>query len=395
MSNPFERKFREFATNLSEKNAQGHAESIAAKSGDTFADKPFSQEYKTIYQATQWGQSLAQVVTYATTAALGVFALTHIIPTSWGVYVAVPIALLFAYGVEHIKRSTLAIASKHLLKYKTFGFVGIVALLVMCVSIAAALYGAKELPGVVYAKPTRQVDGAAIDLLNKDIDRVQADIDRTSTSLKDGKNWTAENRTLPRLQKQRAALVDKRDQAQKEAAGRGDNDMNQALQERAEKVDKMQTYSVGAAIVAELVFLLCTAFILYYLFRHYAEINPDNSEAAQDPQRNEQGNEAVKQTFNGSNVAASNLRNKPDVVYYTAPANGATPTPARADDYRNTVNPALTTIVDDTRRTCQHCGKAYTYKHSKQKFCTETCRVAAWELQHGKELKRTKKNTSG
>ena len=65
------------------------------------------------------------------------FALQHVIPLSWGSYVAVPLALFFAYGVERVKRSTIAIASKHLLKYKTFGFVG----------IAAALYGAKELPG--------------------------------------------------------------------------------------------------------------------------------------------------------------------------------------------------------------------------------------------------------
>lgn len=259
--NPFERKFNEFAQTLGAKNAQGHAEHIAATSSATFRDKPFTEEYQGIYKISLWGQSLAQVVTYATTAGLGVFALQHIIPVSWSIYVAVPLALLFAFGVERVKRSTLAIASKHLLKYKTFGFVGIVAALVMCVSIAAALYGAKELPGVIYPKPARTVDAASVELLTTDIAKVQTDIDRTTAALSGGKNWIAENRTLPQLQKERAALIEKRDAAQKDIAARGDTDHAEALADRDAKVQKMQVYAVGAAIVAELIFLFCTGFI--------------------------------------------------------------------------------------------------------------------------------------
>jgi len=60
------------------------------------------------------------------------FALQHVIPSGRGIYVAVPLALLFAYGVESLKRSTLAIASKHLIEVTgLLSFVGIVAALVI------------------------------------------------------------------------------------------------------------------------------------------------------------------------------------------------------------------------------------------------------------------------
>ena len=271
MSNPFEGKFKAFSANLSAKNAQSHAVEVAAKSGEVFEDKPFSVEYKTVYRVAQVGQSFSQLITFTTTAALGVFATLHVVPLAWGVWVAVPLGLLFAFGVERVKRLTLAIASKHLLKYKTFGGVGVVACLVMCVSIAAALLGAKELPSVVYPKAARVVDASGVEALTSDLKRVQTDIERTTANLAKGANWVAENRTLPRLQKERAALIEKRTTAEKEAAERADAGKVEAEAERIQNIEKMQVYSVATTVVAELVFLLCTVFLFYYLFRNYAE----------------------------------------------------------------------------------------------------------------------------
>jgi len=388
--NPFDAKFKQFAEKLTSKNSQGHAEQVAAKSGDLYADKPFTSEFQTIYKVTQWGQTLAQVVTYATTAGLGVFALQHVIPSGWGIYVAVPLALLFAYGVESVKRSTLAIASKHLLKYKTFGFVGIVAALVMCVSIAAALYGAKEMPGVFYPLPARSVDATAAAQLTADIDRVQKDIDRTTSTLASEKNWVAENRTLPRLQKERAALVNKRDAAQKEAGGRGDTDHAEALALRADNVAKMQTYTIGAAIVAELVFLFCTGFIFYYLFRAFAEQEqdapqPDETPAPTENKATGAGNglsNPIGQRINGQPINTANgvgidNETRPPIGFAYANRNA----PARTENVE-------TQTVHTNQRLCEHCQTPYIYGHARQRYCTEVCRVAAWEGRTGKTLKK-------
>ena len=362
MSNPFEGKFTAFSANLTAKNAENHAANVAAKSGDIYADKPFSVEYKTVYQVAQVGQSFSQVITFTTTAALGVFATMHVVPLWWGVWVAVPLGLLFAFGVEKVKRLTLAIASKHLLKYKTFGGVGVVACLVMCVSIAAALLGAKELPNVVYPKAAIVSDLSSVEALTSDLNRVQSDIDRTAGKLAQGANWIGENRTLPRLQRERAALIEKRTQAAQEAAERADAGKVEAEAERVGNIEKMQIYSVSAAIVAELVFLLCTVFVFYYLFRHYAEGSEESEAPAPAP-------------------AAKGMR-------YSTTANFT------ANDNR------LTTIVDEgksekrkdqqnvEKKICIWCKTPYIYAHKKQVYCCEKCRIAAWESRTGTKLKK-------
>ena len=362
MSNPFDSKFTAFSANLSAKNAESHAANVAAKSGEVFEDKPFSVEYKTVYNVAQVGQSFSQLITFTTTAALGVFATMHVVPLAWGVWLAVPLGLLFAFGVERVKRLTLAIASKHLLKYKTFGGVGVVACLVMCVSIAAALLGARELPNVVYPKPARVVDASGVEALTSDLNRVQSDIDRTAGNLAQGANWVAENKTLPRLQRQRAALIEKRTAAAKEAAERADAGKLEAEAERLENIEKMQVYSVAAAIVAEVVFLLCTVFVFYYLFRHYAEANE------------------------GSEAPAQPLPTTATGVRYAATAN------LSVNDNR------LTTVVDARetslfpqnvdKKTCNWCKTSYIYGHKKQLYCCDKCRISAWEARTGAKLKK-------
>ncbi len=373
--NPFERKFREFAQNLTAKNAEGNAEHIAAKSSDVFADKPFTTEFATVYKIAQWGQSVAQVVTFLTTAALGVYVFQHIVPTWWGIYIAVPLGLLFSFGAEKAKRSTLAISSKHILKYRTFGLVGFMAMLAMCISIAAALLGSKELPGIVYPMPARSVDAGNVAALTADVDRVQKDIDRVQSNLRSEKNWIAENRTLPKLQKERAALVERRDAANNAAEGRGDAQHAEALADRAAKVDKMQVYSVGAAIVAELVFLLCTGFIFYYLFRHFAQTEHEAAEV--DAAATIAQSKPVAQAVNGKSFAA-NLSTKPDFVHYST----AAPAPARDDSMSNGAM-SNTVVIDSSMKPCAWCSTLYKPKTTWQKFCSTDCKLSENEHRVG------------
>lgn len=360
MANPFERKFSAFSANLQNKTNTTKGETLTQRAGDVFADKPFTVEFRSIYNVAQVGQSLTQVVTFLTTAALGVFALTHIIPTSWGIYIAVPLGVAFAFGVEKVKRITLQIAAKYYLKYKQMGAAGAVALLVMCVSIGAALYGAKELPGVIYPEPRKDVDGRSVAALTADIDRVQKDIDRTTAKLGSAANWTAENRTLPRLQKERARLVEERQTATTTAQMQADLDQNQARFDRAAKVEKLQTYSVAVAVVAELLFLLCTGFILYFLFRQYAETAAER-EAQEDPQN-------AIQAVTGEPARPAILR--------SMSANLTAETPL----YKVSAAPVA------TGATCAHCGTAYQKRTTFQKFCSEGCRVASWENKTGRPL---------
>jgi hypothetical protein len=45
----------------------------------------------------------------------------------------------------------------------------------------------------------------------------------------------------------------------------------------------------------------------------------------------------------------------------------------------------------DNQRICTHCSNGYTYRHHKQKYCSDNCRIKAWEQRTGKALKMKKK----
>ncbi len=48
-------------------------------------------------------------------------------------------------------------------------------------------------------------------------------------------------------------------------------------------------------------------------------------------------------------------------------------------------------ILREGNRICQHCGSVYEYKIHNQKFCSEKCRVEAWQQKTGRVLRKAKK----
>ena len=49
-----------------------------------------------------------------------------------------------------------------------------------------------------------------------------------------------------------------------------------------------------------------------------------------------------------------------------------------------------TIIVNDGKRICGHCKTPYVYRHQKQVYCSDQCRIDAWQLANGREVKRGK-----
>ena len=380
MSNPFDSKFTAFAKILGKNSTEAHKNSIAAQSLDVFTDKPFTQEYRSIYHVSKIGQLLAQVVTFATTAGIGIFALRHIIPNEAGIYISLPIGLAFAAIIEAVKRSTLKITAKHILKYKSFGMVGIFAGLVMAVSIGAAIFGAKELPALVFPKQAVQLDVEAANTIAKDIEQVEKDIKATSS--KKG-NWIAENRTLPKLQTIRADLQARRDEATRMAATRRDDATSEADTERQQDIARMQVYTVGAAIMAEILFLVCSCFILFYLFRAFAEDAhqwPENSPRAKHEQT------AYVDTTKDVALSMHNVRSTPVAKRYTVPAS----VPASVNESVNESVPAsVPTSVNESvnastfNKICDNCNEPFTAKVNWQRFCKEGCKLSYHAAKHG------------
>lgn len=359
MANPFEHKFRQFSAGLGAETTADKVAETAAQANAVYQDKPFSVEYRPLFAVARIGRALAQVVTFMATAGIGMFALLQIVPAGApGYYIAAPIALLFAFGVEQVKWRALAIAAKQIFKYHTLGAAGLVAVLGVCVSVFFAIVGAKELPEIVNPVPTRPAaDAAQVAALDAGIDRVQADINRLQSS----KSWTTQNRTIPRLMRERADLVQRRAGAAKMAQDAAGEAYNEAHVQRAATVQRMRVYCIAAAVAGESIFLLCGVWILYYLFRQFAETAGSISGAETTGARE-------NQTLNGVHgVPAQGVR-------YTVNLSAADRT---------------TKIVNDTGKdVCEHCGNTYLRNHKKQKFCSEACRVASWEDRTGAKLQK-------
>jgi hypothetical protein len=141
----------------------------------------------------------------------------------------------------------------------------------------------------------------------------------------------------------------------------------------------MQVYAVAAAIIAELIFLCCTGFVLYYLFRAFAE-KEQEEEADETPTTRHAP--TVQTQRNGSPVA-QNLRADAGSVSQTIRADAS----ARADGKRATERSGDNQPLLAGQRLCEHCQTVYTYGHARQRFCTEKCRIENWQDRNGKEIR--------
>ena len=122
---------------------------------------------------------------------------------------------------------------------------------------------------------------------------------------------------------------------------------------------------------------------------------PDDKKAAQSPPQLEQNEQRI-QLRNASPSAAS------DEIAPLTPRRRIgflIPTPiAPIINEQDAPLDAATQCVTQSQteapkphnsRDCAHCSKAFTYKTTWQKYCSEACRVASWEKRNGKKF-RTK-----
>jgi hypothetical protein len=95
----------------------------------------------------------------------------------------------------------------------------------------------------------------------------------------------------------------------------------------------------------------------------------------------------------GHNPAHLNNAPPERKIGFTAGRNDTTEN--RNTENRNTENRNTETIVQkefieltDRVRTCAHCGDRFTYHHSRAKYCSEQCRIAAWQHNTGRTFRK-------
>lgn len=73
------------------------------------------------------------------------------------------------------------------------------------------------------------------------------------------------------------------------------------------------------------------------------------------------------------------------------PSNDVSSEPSKASIRKSYNDTLANSPSSSNERVCAHCSTSYTYRHHKQKYCTDDCRKRAWEAKTGKQLKLKKK----
>jgi hypothetical protein len=143
----------------------------------------------------------------------------------------------------------------------------------------------------------------------------------------------------------------------------------------------------------ELLFLACMVFMYDYKRKSVLE-----SLLSQNTEPNQTNNEnRTTKIVNEPNQQNTTTEPTPTAPIPTQPQRigfvfGQTAKPTK--ETLPTNENRTTIIVNENSsglRTCKHCQKEYAYKHHKQQYCTEICRVESWEQRTGKKLNKGKK----
>ncbi len=244
----------------------------------------------------------------------------------------------------------------------------IIAFLVSSLSIYASITGGGNL-GIDTTKPQT---------VSKQFDTEIAALKTDITGITNRNSWkgqvylpTKEKNLVYAKETEIAAL-----KAKKEAA-------LQAV--AAENTTNATQFKIGFAAF-ELLFFVCTVFVWYYKRRSSIEFLA-----------------ASPATITRATVQLA-PNNEQGTTPNIPPNTDTPPAPSKRIGFVfGTAKPKKETLPNNENRTtiivnensngfrvCKHCQKEYIYKHNKQQYCSETCRVAAWEQRNGKRLKKRK-----
>jgi ribosomal protein S27AE len=178
-----------------------------------------------------------------------------------------------------------------------------------------------------------------------------------------GQTWIsgADKKLLHAKEQQLSAAITAKDKAVREA--------------KDKESANVTAYQYGFSAL-EAVFLVCTLFVYYFKKRVAIE------SLAAAPTRPEPA--PVLQTFAQTTESANGNR-----------AIGFRFSWQNANENRNNENRINENRINENRndsnsnlRTCPNCGKQYIYKHHKQIYCCEECRIESWEKRTGKKFKK-------
>lgn len=322
---------------------------------DKFAVKPYFIEYRPLQRVLVVVSYLIQVITVV----VSFTALYVIIAPLAGSTAAVIISGAILAAVEAVKRLTFAPTVKNYLQFKKVALFSLVlSVSMLCVSLWLTWNGSHDTVYQLTAPPTllSDQDATATDQAKvKELTKQLQDI-KKSQSWK-GKITASGQRSYNAIAKQ-LETIENRISA-KETAIQAKNDATTAAH---------QTKTAGNAgalryitLILDILLFVLLAWLEYYDYRSFAEYAQSDAPTRIDAMRRD----------------TKSIENATDQEPPRAIVAGF----HRSQDQQHTA-PDI----------CQYCAAGYTRKTTFQKYCSENCRIQAWQEKTGKELKRVGKN---
>jgi hypothetical protein len=191
---------------------------------------------------------------------------------------------------------------------------------------------------------------------------------------------------LAALATAKADLMAEQTRQQKRIDGNNDT----ALEEHKTTTTANGQQFAAFTLLSEILLILCLWYAQFYDYRSFSEYALAHTETAAKPSEQPAKPAAPpatnpQQHANGHQVGTSNgvlIENatRPPIGFMYA---------NRDRDTTKIVNENRPAVNDTNLRACGHCGKSYVYRHAKQVYCADQCRIDAWQDRTGKKLKRT------
>ena len=332
-----------------------------------FTPKPYYYQYRTLRGVVLVASALFHVLSAATAAALVFLFIGNLIPSpiaSGGITAAVLVAL------EISKRETSGRFFHDLLQFSKFS-PGLLAAVVglSAASIACSYFGAEKAVRALTPPPALIVADTLTAPVKTQIAGIDEQIKGAQRNTWKGKLTAPAQRTIERLTRQKENLTNELIRQQTRVDSKNDT----TEKEHAQTTETNANGFAAFTLCSEILLILCLWYLQYYDYRSFAEYCKKTSSSTDDDATNVSNiNSATgNKPINGVPIYTNVVQERRPIGFH------------RPDENRQTK-----IVTAGNLRNCEHCGTGYEYRHSKQKYCCDDCRISAWQNKTGKEIKR-------
>jgi len=335
--------------------------------------KPYWKQYQGIYRAIVGTSFLFNILSALTASAVVFFFIQGL--TGSATASAVITVLLLAV-LEYMKRETAAKLFHGYLQFKSAAF-GLVATVVLlsAISTTASYFGAAQIVESLTPPPALADVAEETSGIEGQIAGIDQQIQAAQRNTWQGKLTPRAQRTVERLTESRAALTDELTRTRERVDIANDE---LAETHTGEMTTNASTFALFT-LICEIALIACLYFMQYYDYRSFSEYAISRDKNAQNAHAGTQNGYRTQGTQNGSAGTHNGYRTQPVTNETQQRPIGFQYGAAKQHTQNVTQNVTQ-------NRFCAHCGTAYIYGHSRQKFCSDACRIKNWKQKTGQEL---------